>query len=97
MITNRGKTEWFKTKSGVRQGSVLSPTLFNIIMSEICLEIKKITLILVYADEVMFWTNNAKELKENLNRLNKGNEFGIRTNFEKTTLGSFVIVMFYKL
>ena len=31
-------SEWFKTKSGVQQNSLLSPTL---IMTEICLEILK--------------------------------------------------------
>ena len=39
MKTNRGRSERFETKIGVRQGIFLS-TLLNIIMSEICLEIK---------------------------------------------------------
>ena len=38
--TKRGRSEWFETRCGVRQCSVLSPALFNV-MSEICLEIKK--------------------------------------------------------
>jgi len=37
-----GRFEWFKTKSGVWQGSIISPILFSIIMSEICLEIYEV-------------------------------------------------------
>ena len=70
MKTNRGRSEWFKTKSKVRPGNLIAPTLFNITMSEICLEIKKKmkkkrTKILVYAYDVMLWTNNVNELEEN--------------------------------
>jgi hypothetical protein len=38
---NMGKTGWFETKGGVRQGSILSPILFNVIMNEICLKMKE--------------------------------------------------------
>ena len=79
-----------ETKNGVQQCSILSPTFFNIIMSEICLEIKQEknnTKILVYADDVMLWANNVKELEKNLNRLNNiGNKFGIKINLEKSVI-----------
>jgi Reverse transcriptase (RNA-dependent DNA polymerase). len=48
---------------------VLSPTLFNIIISKIGLEIKtrkNNPKILVYADDVMLWMSNAREFEENL-------------------------------
>ena len=77
--TNRGWSEWFKTKSGVQQGTILSPTWFNIIMSEKFLkkeeeeeEKKTHSQILVYEDDAILWTNNAKELEETLNRVNNG-------------------------
>ena len=56
-------------------------------MNEIFLEIKNNTKILVYADDVILWTNNAKELEENLNQLNNiGNKFGLKINLEKTVI-----------
>ena len=67
----------------------VSPTLFNITLSKICLQVKKggggITKILIYAEDIMLWTNSAKELQENLNWLNNiGNKFYLRINLEKT-------------
>ena len=57
-------------------------------MSEICSEIqKKNTKIPAYADDVMFWTKNAVEFEENLNRLNNiGNELALKINLEKTVI-----------
>jgi hypothetical protein len=39
--TNKGQSAWFETKSGVRQGSILSPILFNIIVNDVCNKIKE--------------------------------------------------------
>ena len=62
----QGSSELFKIKSGLWQGSMLSPKLFNI-MSEICLEIKKkkkkYYKNVVNAGDVILWTNNPKEKK----------------------------------
>ena len=45
------------------------------------------TNLVVYADDVMIWTNNAKELEDNLNRLNNvGNKFTLKMNVEKTVV-----------
>ena len=39
---------------------------------------------MVYADDVMFWSNNAVKLEENLHQLNNiGNKFGLKINLEK--------------
>ena len=32
--TREGRTDWFEVKTGLRQGSVLSPMLFNIVLDE---------------------------------------------------------------
>jgi hypothetical protein len=56
-----GITGWFETKCGVRQGSVLSLILFNVVMNEICLKMKEKTgdlKALVYADDAMIWGND---------------------------------------
>jgi hypothetical protein len=68
--TNMGKTGWFETKGGVRQGSILSLILFNVVMNEICLKMKEKTgdlKALVYADDVMIWGNNIKDLEDKVN------------------------------
>ena len=46
---------------------------------------RKESTIVVYADDVMLWTNNAKELEENLNWLNNiENMSGFRINLQNT-------------
>ena len=39
-------------------------------MSEICFEERNNIKLVLYADDVMLWTSNEKELEENLNQLN---------------------------
>jgi hypothetical protein len=39
--TSEGQSSWIETRLGVRQGSVLSPTLFDVIMNKICNKIRK--------------------------------------------------------
>jgi hypothetical protein len=65
--TNKGKSSWFETRSGVRQGSVLSPILFNVMMNKICTkvseEMKETDLkAFIYASDVMIWGEDVKEL-----------------------------------
>jgi len=52
---------------------------------------KNNTKILVFADDVMLWINNAKELEENLNQLNNiGNKFGLKIHLEKTVIQKII-------
>jgi hypothetical protein len=59
---------WFGTRQGVRQGSILSLMLFNIIMNCVCNKIKekmKVTYLkgFIYADDIMIWGGNVKDLE----------------------------------
>ena len=74
VLTGNEKTEFFSVDVGVRQGCVLSPTLFSIyvnglakkiIESGIGIEIegKKIP-ILLYADDIVIIADSIKELKK---------------------------------
>ena len=37
-LVNNTEGEWFKTNIGIPQGAVISPIMFNIYMSKICLK-----------------------------------------------------------
>jgi hypothetical protein len=57
-----------RDKIMVRQGSVLSPILFSIIMKDVCNKIQekiKVTDLksFIYADDMMIWGDKVKDLK----------------------------------
>jgi hypothetical protein len=85
-----GITGWFKTKCGVRQGSVLLQILFNVVMNEICLKMKEKTgdlKALEYADDVMIWGNKIKVLENKVNEWNNiSKDFGLKINLDKTVM-----------
>jgi hypothetical protein len=39
--TSEGQAAWFETRSGMRQGSILSLILFTIIMNDVCNKVKE--------------------------------------------------------
>ena len=72
IVTITGKTEIFKTKTGVKQGGPLSPKLYNIFIAEL---IEKITEkdfgiklinirinILLYPDDILLISNTRIEM-----------------------------------
>ena len=77
--------EWFEIARGVRQGCVMSPWLFNIFMDKIVREAQrsfvggvqitstKVQMIL-FADDVLLVTEEAKDMDKNLEALDKAME-----------------------
>src|SRR5690606_35446515 len=49
------KTEEFEVNTGIPQGSVLSPLLFNLVMKNLILEIDNEIHISIFADDVVIW------------------------------------------
>lgn len=90
VLTPVGKTEWFRNKTGLRQGSVLSPLLFIMVMDEIVKKTKeaygdKEMKILLFADDVVIWGKNSKEVQEQLDVLNENIEkYGMKISTDKS-------------
>ena len=92
MRTPVGQTDWFLPGKGVQQGSVLSPILFNAVMREIrntvlrendSTDVKT----LMYADDIMIWGDNEKELESSLQKWGTIlNQYGLKINENKTVV-----------
>ncbi|CAG2195599.1 unnamed protein product [Mytilus edulis] len=73
---NGNFTDWFEVKCGLKQGCILSPILFNIFINDLVDEVKKLDIgvkiddekicVLLYADDLVFLTENEKDLQKNV-------------------------------
>ena len=66
------RSNWLRQRSGLKQGSALSPLLFICVMDEIMVEVaartrEKHMRAMVFADDVMMWGNTEAEVQERLN------------------------------
>jgi hypothetical protein len=93
--TNSVKTElarsaWLKTSSGARQGSVLSPILFNSMMDKTANKVKGENKrpdmkTLIFADAVSIWWKDTKDTEKKLNQWNLTlRDQGLKTDTDKT-------------
>ena len=95
---NNSIEDWFRTTVGVRQGCVLSPTIFNIFLERIMTDAlnnhegavsfggRKITN-LRFADDIDGLAGREEELADLVERLDKtSTAFGLQINAEKTKL-----------
>ena len=88
--TRIGETNWFKVETGLRQGSVLSPILFIIVMDEIHKIIKKrlgseATKALLFADDIVIWGDDEMEVQNQVDIWNQEiDNFGMKISTEKS-------------
>ena len=91
------ETDWVRSERGVRQGCILSPTLFSIYTEELAARIRRRNVgvnigrekicLLLYADDVVVMSESGEELQDVLNMVNEyGNDFGVRFNQEKSNM-----------
>ena len=93
-------TEWFPVNSGVRQGDVLSSTLFGIYIDDLVQEIKDLNMgihfedvfinILLYADDVLLIAESENELQCMINKVAEWcQKWRLAVNCNKTNIIHF--------
>lgn len=97
---NNLRMDWFPTPSGVKQGDLLSPSLFALYINELAQEIKQVNLgvpiedmnlsILLYADDIILIAENEVNLQNMLNIMNSWcSKWRLAINSEKTQIVHF--------
>ena len=89
------ETDWVKSERGVRQGCILSPTLFSLYTEELAARVRRMNVgvkvgrdkigMLLYADDVVVMSESAEEFQRILDVVDEyGRDFGVKFSSEKS-------------
>ena len=95
VCTENGTTDWFQVNTGVKQGCVLSPTLFNIYINDLPVSLREVNApisfgnikidALLYADDLVIIADSPRILQNKLNSLTSYcNLWNLSINPDKT-------------
>jgi hypothetical protein len=95
---NQKKTDFFDIDTGLRQGCILSPLLFNLFINDLAVKIKELNLgvqaagkekisLLMYADDIVLIADNAHDLQcmiDEVYEFSRKNRFELNLEKDKT-------------
>ena len=94
-------SDWFKVQTGLKQGCILSPLLFNAFVNDLIQEIRRLHVgipytddelisILLYADDIVLLSANERDMQTIVNCLASWcNAWGLTINFNKSKMVHF--------
>ena len=85
------KSEWLSLKTGVPQGSLMGPLLFNVFMNDFLLDLKEICEVYNYADDntLSYSHKNLTVVKERLEMASEQAITWFKTNYMKANSSKF--------
>ena len=96
------ETDWVKSERGVRQGCILSPTLFNLYTEELATRLRRMNAgvsvgndkvcVLLYADDVVVMSESAEELQSLCSSWSIYDCSKFRGNKVPVTLAYFIVL-----
>lgn len=92
--TQSGNKDWFEVRNGLKQGSILSPALFNVVMEGMNRQVREKVgerdKKMIFADDMMIWGETVEDVQIQLNAWSSVMErYGLKISREKSEVMVF--------